>query len=101
MNAIARVIKSTAAPSLIGLFALTVVGCGQESETDNSSSQAIDQATAPELQQKVVEIAESVPDLPSAPDFSLPAVNRDGTEISLSQFQGDQPVVLVFYRAYW
>ena len=37
-----------------------------------------------------------------APDFTLPNANAaDGTEISLSQYRGDQSVVLVFYRAYW
>ena len=56
---------------------------------------------APESQQQVVEVVEAVPNLPAAPDFTLPAANRDSTEISLSQFQGDKPVVLVFYRAYW
>lgn len=43
----------------------------------------------------------AVSDLPAAPDFTLPAANRDSTEISLSSFQGDKEVVLVFYRAYW
>lgn len=37
-----------------------------------------------------------------APDFTLPDANAvPGTEISLSQYRGDQAVVLVFYRAYW
>ena len=99
MRTITGVLKSTAATALISLFAFAIVGCGQESDTADSSS--IDGATAPESQQQVVEVAEAVPNLPPAPDFTLPAANRDTTEISLSQFQGDKPVVLVFYRAYW
>ena len=55
-------------------------------------------AKAPESQQ---EVAEALPDLPTAPDFTLPAANRDNAEVSLSSFQGEKPVVLVFYRAYW
>lgn len=100
MRTITGVLKSAAATALIGLFAFAIVGCGQESDTTGSSS-SIDEATAPESQQQVVEVAEAVPNLPTAPDFTLPAANRDSTEISLSQFQGDKPVVLVFYRAYW
>ena len=34
-----------------------------------------------------------------APDFTLPVAT--GGEITLSQFRGDTPVVLVFYRAFW
>lgn len=34
-----------------------------------------------------------------APDFTLPAAT--GGEVTLSQFRGDRPVVLVFYRAFW
>ena len=100
MRTITGVLKSTTAIALIGLFAFAIVGCGQEQDTTDSSS-SIDEATAPESQQQVVEVAEAVPNLPAAPDFTLPAANRDSTEISLSQFQGDKPVVLVFYRAYW
>ena len=100
MRTITGVLKSTAVTALIGLFAFATVGCGQESDTTSSSS-SINEATAPESQQQVLEVAEAVPNLPAAPDFTLPAANRDSTEISLSQFQGDKPVVLVFYRAYW
>ncbi len=81
---------------LASLAALAVVvGCGEETPTATSIP------PAPETQQEAVEVAEAVPDLPTAPDFELPAANRDNTEISLSSFQGDKPVVLVFYRAYW
>jgi len=34
-----------------------------------------------------------------APDFTLPSVL--GNEYTLSQFRGDKPVAVVFYRAYW
>lgn len=34
-----------------------------------------------------------------APDFTLPAAT--GGEVSLNDFQGQKPVVLVFYRAFW
>ncbi len=78
-----------------------IIACGQDSSTSETTSSTNDEPPAPETQAEVVEVAESVPDLPTAPDFALPAANRDNIEISLSSFQGDQPVVLVFYRAYW
>ena len=34
-----------------------------------------------------------------APDFTLPSIQ--GPEYKLSDFRGKQPVVIVFYRAYW
>jgi peroxiredoxin len=34
-----------------------------------------------------------------APDFTLP--NATGADITLSELSAQQPVVLVFYRAYW
>ena len=78
-----------------------IIACGQDSSTSENTSSSIEEPPAPETQQEVVEVAESIPDLPTAPDFTLPAANRDNTEISLSSFQGDKEVVLVFYRAYW
>ena len=35
-----------------------------------------------------------------APDFSLPVANRN-VDITLSDFRGDQNVVLVFYRGFF
>jgi cytochrome oxidase Cu insertion factor (SCO1/SenC/PrrC family) len=35
----------------------------------------------------------------SAPDFTLEAA--DDTPVTLSQFRGQKPVVLVFYRGHW
>jgi peroxiredoxin len=34
-----------------------------------------------------------------APDFSLP--NGDGKTVTLSEYLGRGPVVLVFYRGFW
>ena len=74
----------------IAAFSIFLIGCGQstESSTGQESSSESQPQTAP------------APDLPQAPDFTLPAANK-GTEISLSQYQGEKPVVIVFYRAYW
>ena len=102
MKPISGALKSAAATALIGLFAVTIYGCGQESDTTGSSSSTIDEAYRPGIAtRQVVEVAEAVPDLPVAPDFTLPAANKGSTEISLSSFQGEKEVVLVFYRAYW
>ncbi len=35
----------------------------------------------------------------TARDFTLPSIQ--GAEYTLSQFRGEKPVVVVFYRAYW
>ena len=101
MKSISRILKSVTTTALIGLVAVAIYACGQESDTSGSSSSTIDEATAPGSQQDVVEVADAVPDLPAAPDFTLPAANKGSAEISLSSFQGDKEVVLVFYRAYW
>ena len=98
MKSISKTINSVAVAILIAALALAAVACGQESSTSDSTSATIDEPPAPETQ---VEVAEAIPDLPTAPDFTLPAANRDNAEISLSSFQGDKSVVLVFYRAYW
>ncbi len=34
-----------------------------------------------------------------APDFALPAI--DGQTVSLSDYRGRQPLLLVFYRGWW
>jgi hypothetical protein len=51
-------------------------------------------------------VAARVPDTPTAlrlgeraPDFSLP--DATGRPVSLADYRGRKPVVLVFYRGYW
>ena len=94
MRSISKIINVVATSTLIGLFALAAVACGQDTEP-------IENTTATSSSDAPAAAVEEVSNLPAAPDFTLPAANRDSTEISLSQFQGDKPVVLVFYRAYW
>ena len=43
--------------------------------------------------------APPAPALPTAADFSLPSAQ--GPQYALSSFAGQQPVVVVFYRAFW
>ncbi len=73
----------------LALYFIASTACGQD-EAETSPVDSTPQASE----------AGAVSTLPTAPNFTLPAANK-GTDISLSQFQGDQPVVLVFYRAYW
>ena len=87
MKTISKIVNPFAATVLVSLLAFTVA-CGQETATTDQ-------------QPSSQEPAEVVANLPEAPNFTLPAANRDSAEISLSQFQGDKSVVLVFYRAYW
>ena len=58
-----------------------MLSCG--SDTESESSVNVEQTS-----------------LAQAPDFTLPSASTAET-VSLSQFKGEQPVVLVFYRAYW
>ncbi len=98
MRTISKIINLVATSLLIGVFALVAIACGQESAPTQAPEPA-EPATSdvsPTLPEDV-----AVEALPTAPDFTLPAANRDNAEISLSAFQGDKPVVLVFYRAYW
>jgi cytochrome oxidase Cu insertion factor (SCO1/SenC/PrrC family) len=51
-------------------------------------------------------VAARVPDAPTAlrvgdrpPDFTLP--DASGRPVSLADYRGQKPVVLVFYRGYW
>ena len=86
MRTISKINNLVAATMLIAVFAFVAIACGQEAAPTETPRAASNQ---------------SEPTLPEAPDFTLPAANRDNAEISLSSFQGDKPVVLVFYRAYW
>ena len=91
MKPISKIRNFVAATMLVGVFTLVAVACGQETKpVENTGATGSSDAAV-----------EEVSNLSAAPDFTLPAANRDSTEISLSQFQGDKPVVLVFYRAYW
>jgi hypothetical protein len=64
----------------------------------NSSSDAVSQTTTPDpTEPPLINTPSPVTNL--APDFTLPSVQ--GTEYTLSQFRGDKPVAVVFYRAYW
>jgi peroxiredoxin len=55
-------------------------------------------AQAPQSTEPVL-INTPVPVANLAPDFTLPSIQ--GTEYTLSDFRGEQPVLVVFYRAYW
>ena len=93
---VSKILRLPAVIVLISVFALATVGCGQEPvPTQVTTEQAASEAP-PTLHQDV-----AAKDLIAAPDFTLPAANKDNTQISLSSFQRDRPVVLVFYRAYW
>ena len=98
MRNISKSLRFLAPTVLIGAFAFTALACGQDAGTTDSSVGSVEKPSAPEAE---VGVDKSVPDLPTAPDFTLPAANQGSTEISLSSFQGDKDVVLVFYRAYW
>ena len=55
-------------------------------------------AQAPQSTEPVL-INTPVPVANLAPDFTLPSIQ--GTEYTLSDFRSEQPVLVVFYRAYW
>jgi len=73
--------------AIASLLAIIFVACGEESSSSSASEVPADRADGSAMLEK-------------APEFTLPSANT-GSEISLSQFQGDRAVVLVFYRAYW
>lgn len=94
MRSISKIINLVATSMLIGVFTLAAVACGQDNEPiENTTATSSSSAPAAAIKE--------ASNLPAATDFTLPAANRDNTAISLSQFQGDKAVVLVFYRAYW
>lgn len=96
MRIVSKTLNLLAVIVPISVFALAAVGCGQEPVPTQTPPEQSASEGPPTPQEDVV-----VKDLLAAPDFTLPAANKDNTEISLSSFQGDRPVVLVFYRAYW
>lgn len=77
-------IRSLLALTMLLIALSTVWACGDDTDTSDDGDGQV----------------QSVETRAKAPEFTLPAANK-GTDISLTQFQGDQPVVLVFYRAYW
>jgi hypothetical protein len=88
---------------IAALFALAIA-CG-ESATEASVPVAAE-PTAP-VSSTIASQPPADPDLVNtpvpvsneAPDFTLPSIQ--GSEYTLSSFQGEQPVLVVFYRAYW
>jgi len=70
----------------------TLTGAGSGSGSTPAS------APSPTATQRPVEPG-SADDLSIAPDFSLP--NANGDPVTLSELAAEQPVVLVFYRAFW
>ncbi len=98
------------------IFALTAA-CGGSSEANapvasgpspTAAPAAVLESTAPTSAPAVDVPAEPTeptlvntpgPVTSTAPDFTLTSIQGD--EYSLSQFRGDKPVAVVFYRAYW
>ncbi len=83
----------------LALAAMAAIACGASEDGERSDS-----AQAPTAQ--VRSTPTSVPvDAPLhaqievAPDFTLPSAN--GSNVTLSELSSEQPVVLVFYRAFW
>ena len=66
----------------------------QVSPTAQVSSTSNPEPTEPPLINTPVPVATEL-----APDFTLPSIQ--GSEYTLSDFRGEQPVLVVFYRAYW
>ena len=97
MRNISKIVNFFAATMLIGAFAFVAVACGQESAPTQAPEPA-ELATSDVSPVLPEDVAVEV--FPEAPDFTLPAANK-GTNITLSDFQGEKPVVLVFYRAFW
>ncbi len=71
---------------LISLMGFALQACGEDEEEDASNNNSRSESTAEGLQ---------VGD--AAPAFTLPAT--DGREVSLSDYVGEQPVLLYFHMA--
>jgi len=70
----------------------------------STTSTTVSTPSAPEIETppmptETVLINTPVPVANLAPDFTLPSIQ--GTEYTLSDFRSEQPVLVVFYRAYW
>ena len=88
-----RNIRNLIIPALLTATLFAQVACGQDTETVKSTDAAGSSDEPAAVKQ--------TSNLPAAPDFTLPAANKNNAEISLSSFRGEKDVVLVFYRAYW
>jgi len=93
-----------------GLLGIGVVGCGGSGGEDASASGSADMEPAAEEMAQVTLGPRDGHDLApteldrvavgtAAPDFSL--LSLDGETYTLSDFQGNKNVVLVFYRGHW
>ena len=96
--------------SFIAIFMIAVLplvlACGSESPAATSTAPETTAETAtsspPVAKSDPIEpplVNTPGPVTSSAPDFTLPSIQ--GSEYTLSQFRGEKPVVVVFYRAYW
>ncbi len=89
---------------IAAIFALTAA-CGGSSEANVPVASGATPTAAPVVEDPTAEPTEpplvNTPGPVSniAPDFTLPSIQ--GSEYTLSQFRGEKPVVVVFYRAYW
>ncbi|MBT3995224.1 MAG: redoxin domain-containing protein [Chloroflexi bacterium] len=94
--------RSVIAILLVVVFSL-VLACGSESVAatpvpNTPAAAASPSTTIPDpTEPPLVNTPGPVSNI--APDFKLPSIQ--GAEYTLSQFRGEQPVVVVFYRAYW
>ena len=101
---------------LIAAMFVVTTACGGSSDSGSPADAAEDLFTAaptvaptsPDTPQATEPAAEPTepplintpgPVSNTAPDFTLPSVQ--GTDFTLSQFQGEKPVAVVFYRGYW
>ena len=88
----------TPEPNIATATQATSVSPDEATDASPSISTSTPLAMVPEPTEPVL-INTPVPVTNLAPDFTLPSIQ--GTEYTLSDFRGEQPVLVVFYRAYW
>ena len=97
------------------VLTLTLAACGEDAATAETAAESTPAATqapalaateapatpppAPTSQATAAPTEPPAPARPAAVDFSLPSAQ--GPQYTLSSFAGQQPVVVVFYRAFW